>query len=110
MSSSASTRSSPARWQAAYGEELSFHPWRTLAAHEPVGSIAEARKVAYSASAELRRNVNGQPLGEPQVPRPDTHQRAAIPSPTMGELDVGLETARTTLPAFSSSSALARSA
>ncbi|WP_287262796.1 hypothetical protein [Moorena sp. SIO3A5] len=61
-----------ARGQAEYGETLSFHPWRTLKAHEPVGSIAEARKVAYQASAELRRNVNGEPIGEPQVVRPDT--------------------------------------
>ncbi|MBP0018990.1 MAG: LodA/GoxA family CTQ-dependent oxidase [Cyanobacteria bacterium SBLK] len=61
-----------ARGQAEYGETLSFHPWRTLKAHEPVGSIAEARKVVYQASAELRRNVNGEPIGEPQIPRPDT--------------------------------------
>lgn len=61
-----------ARGQAEYGETLSFHPWRTLEAHKPVGSIAEARKVVYQASAELRRNVNGEPIGEPQVVRPDT--------------------------------------
>jgi len=60
------------RGQASYGEELSFNPWRTLQVHEPVGSLAEARRVVYQASAELRRNVNGQPLGEPQIPRPDT--------------------------------------
>lgn len=61
-----------ARGQAEYGETLSFNPWRTLEDHEPVGSIAEARKVVYQASAELRRNVNGEPIGEPQVVRPDT--------------------------------------
>ena len=61
-----------ARGQAEYGETLSFNPWRTLKVHEPVGSIAEARKVVYQASAELRRNVNGEPIGEPQVVRPDT--------------------------------------
>ncbi|MDJ0674648.1 MAG: hypothetical protein QNJ36_04480, partial [Calothrix sp. MO_167.B42] len=61
-----------ARGQAEYGETLSFNPWRTLKAHKPVGSIAEARKVVYQASAELRRNVNGEPIGEPQVVRPDT--------------------------------------
>lgn len=66
-----------ARGQSHYGEELAFNPWRTLKAHTPVGSIAEARKVAYQASAELRRNVNGQPLGEPQLPRPDTVWPAA---------------------------------
>ncbi|MFC5742084.1 LodA/GoxA family CTQ-dependent oxidase [Dyella tabacisoli] len=59
-----------ARGQSAYGEALSFNPWRTLAEHEPVGTIADARKVIYQASAELRRNVNGQPDGEPHLPRP----------------------------------------
>ena len=66
-----------ARGQSNYGETLAFNPWRTLAVHEPVGSIAEARKVVYRASAELRRDVNGEPLGEPIVPRPDTVWPAA---------------------------------
>ncbi|NES90767.1 MAG: hypothetical protein F6K13_16835 [Okeania sp. SIO2B9] len=66
-----------ARGQAEYGETLSFHPWRTLEEHKPVGSIAEARKVVYQASAELRRNVNGEPIGEPQVPRPNAVWPAA---------------------------------
>ncbi len=61
-----------ARGQAAYGETLSFNPWRTLAAHQPIGSIAEARKIVYQASARLRRNVNGEPIGEPQEIRPST--------------------------------------
>ncbi|WP_347906006.1 LodA/GoxA family CTQ-dependent oxidase [Pseudomonas purpurea] len=61
-----------ARGQAAYGEELAFNPWRTLKEHEPVESLAEARKVIYQASAELRHNVNGQPRGEPEIPRPET--------------------------------------
>lgn len=61
-----------ARGQSNYGETLSFTPWRTLEAHKPVGSIADARKVVYQASAELRRNVNGEPVGEPQEVRPDT--------------------------------------
>ncbi|SQF99467.1 catalase [Paucimonas lemoignei] len=58
------------RNQAAYGEVLAFNPWRTLKAHEPVGSIAQARKVVYQASADVRRNYNGQTLGEPRTPRP----------------------------------------
>lgn len=61
-----------ARGQSNYGESLSFNPWRTLLVHEPVGSIAEARKVAYHASATLRRNVNGEPIGEPTELRPAT--------------------------------------
>lgn len=61
-----------ARGQSNYGESLSFNPWRTLLENAPVGSIADARKVVYRASAALRRNVNGQPIGEPQQIRPDT--------------------------------------
>ncbi len=61
-----------ARGQSVYGETLAFNPWRTLAELAPAGSIAEARKVVYHASANLRRNVNGQPLGEPRQVRPDT--------------------------------------
>lgn len=59
-----------ARNQAEYGETLAFNPWRTLREHEPVGSIADARKVIYQASANVRRNYNGQTLGEAQIPRP----------------------------------------
>ncbi|HEU5321712.1 MAG TPA: LodA/GoxA family CTQ-dependent oxidase, partial [Methylomirabilota bacterium] len=61
-----------ARGQAAYGETLSFDPWRTPEAHAPVGSVAEARRVVYQASAALRRHVNGEPVGEPAEPRPGT--------------------------------------
>ncbi|MGH3671122.1 MAG: LodA/GoxA family CTQ-dependent oxidase, partial [Pseudonocardiaceae bacterium] len=59
-----------ARSQAAYGENLSFTSWHALAEHAPVGSLAEARKVAYQAAAELRRDTNGIPVGEPEAPRP----------------------------------------
>ena len=52
-----------ARGQAAYGENLSFTPWQTLPEHEPVGSIAQARRAVYAASAAARRNTNGVPLG-----------------------------------------------
>jgi len=66
-----------ARGQADYGEALAFNPWRTPVAHRPVGSVAEARRVVYQASAALRRNVNGQPLGEPREVRPPTVWPAA---------------------------------
>ena len=33
--------------QAEFGSNLSFNIWRTLAAHKPLGSIAEVRKVVY---------------------------------------------------------------
>lgn len=58
------------RNQSEYGENLAFNIWRALREHEPVGSIAESRKVVYRASAESRRNVNALPLGEPETPRP----------------------------------------
>jgi hypothetical protein len=59
-----------ARGQSEYGEALAFNPWRALAEHAPTGSVAEARRVVYAASAANRRNVNGQPTGEPTDPRP----------------------------------------
>jgi len=63
------------RGQAAYGEHLAFNPWQSPPAHEPVGSIAEARRVVYAASADNRRNVNGIPIAEPPTPRPPFWQR-----------------------------------
>ncbi len=53
-----------------YGESLAYHIWRTLAAHPPVGTIAEVRKAVYQSSAQIRRHYNGQSLGEPVTPRP----------------------------------------
>src|SRR5699024_3252876 len=58
------------RGQAEYGENLAYNIWRVTADHAPQGSIAEARKVVYAASAAQRRNVNGVPVGEPTEPRP----------------------------------------
>ncbi|HEX3151565.1 MAG TPA: LodA/GoxA family CTQ-dependent oxidase [Gemmataceae bacterium] len=58
------------RNQSQYGENLAFNPWHALAEHEPIGSIAAARKVVYLASANVRRNFDGVPLGEPVTPRP----------------------------------------
>ena len=55
--------------QSAYGESLAFSPWRTLHENRPLGSIADARRIAYPASAALRRSLNGQPMQEPKDPR-----------------------------------------
>jgi hypothetical protein len=91
-----------ARGQAAYGENLAFTPWHTLPEHEPVGSLAQARRAVYAASAAARRNTNGVPVGEPASPRPaqfrpgeaypaatdDVIVRAAI-SPGIGIARVG---------------------
>jgi hypothetical protein len=55
--------------QAAYGEALAFSPWRTLYENRPLGSIADARRIAYPASAAVRRSFNGQSMQEPDKPR-----------------------------------------
>jgi catalase len=55
--------------QPEYGENLSFTPWHSLAAHAPVGSLHDARKLVYQASAQLRRTANGIPIVEPRQPR-----------------------------------------
>lgn len=55
--------------QATYGEALAFAPWRTLHENRPLGSIADARRLAYPSSAALRRSLNGQSMREPEQPR-----------------------------------------
>ncbi|UFX12247.1 LodA/GoxA family CTQ-dependent oxidase (plasmid) [Sinorhizobium meliloti] len=59
-----------ARGQPQYGENLALNIWRVTKDHEPVGSLADARRAVYAASAEQRRNVNRIPIGEPDEPRP----------------------------------------
>ena len=56
--------------QAQFGSNLAFNIWRTLPANAPLGSIAEARKVVYAASAEARHQANGQQLQEPSMINP----------------------------------------
>ena len=85
------------RGQSDYGENLSWNIWRVNQAHRPQGSVAEARLVVYAASAELRRNTNGIPNGEPAGARPDmedapcTDQRIAYAKvhPGIGVARVG---------------------
>ncbi len=55
--------------QAAYGENLSWNLWHSLAEHRPWGSLADARRVVYAASAAQRRKANGIPSTEPGEPR-----------------------------------------
>jgi hypothetical protein len=56
--------------QGSYGENLAFNPWHCLPEHAPQGSISEARKVVYAASAAQRHDANGIPDREPGQPRP----------------------------------------
>jgi len=44
---------------------LFFNVWHGLAAHQPLGSVNRARRVAYAASAEFRATHNNRPLAEP---------------------------------------------
>ncbi|WP_430402851.1 hypothetical protein [Fluviicola sp.] len=55
--------------QPEYGENLSYNPWRTTTDHQPAGSINDARRVVYKASADLRRFKNGVSDTEPIRPR-----------------------------------------
>ncbi|MFC9502189.1 LodA/GoxA family CTQ-dependent oxidase [Streptomyces sp. NPDC057002] len=86
-----------ARGQDAYGENLAYNPWHCPAEHRPVGSMAEARKVVYRASAARRRDANGIPVAEPGPARPPSAEpqgrdtrivRAAI-HPAIGVARVG---------------------
>jgi catalase len=56
--------------QSEFGNALAFNIWRTLPQHEPLGSIAQARKVVYAASAEARHQANGQQMQEPNKINP----------------------------------------
>ncbi|MEU1674599.1 LodA/GoxA family CTQ-dependent oxidase [Streptomyces roseifaciens] len=86
------------RGQATYGENLSFNPWHSLPEHRPVGSIGEARRTVYQASAARRRDANGIPVAEPGPARPPSTEplpardtrivRAAI-HPAIGVARVG---------------------
>ncbi|MGW8600401.1 LodA/GoxA family CTQ-dependent oxidase [Streptomyces sp. NPDC055893] len=86
-----------ARGQAAYGENLAFNPWHSLPEHRPAGSIAEARREVYRASAARRRDANGVPATEPGPARPasteppgrDTRIVRAAVHPAIGVARVG---------------------
>ncbi|XXY75356.1 LodA/GoxA family CTQ-dependent oxidase [Sorangium sp. So ce295] len=58
------------RSQPEYGENLSWNIWRVTEEHLPQGSIAKARRDVYAASAQVRRDANGVPTGEPDRPKP----------------------------------------
>jgi hypothetical protein len=45
---------------------LSFSPWHALAAHQPLGSINRARKMAYAPSAAFRGAPHRMPMTEPK--------------------------------------------
>jgi hypothetical protein len=51
----------------AIGQHLSFTPWHNAPDHEPVGSINEARRVAYERISHLRHELNRKRRREPQA-------------------------------------------
>jgi hypothetical protein len=46
-------------------EHLSFSPWHGLLAHQPLGNINRARRLAYRVSASFRRAQEGRAETEP---------------------------------------------
>lgn len=58
------------RGQAEYGQGLAFNIWRLPVEQTPVGSIADARKMAYAAGARVRHEANGQNLEDSSQARP----------------------------------------
>ncbi len=57
------------RANAAVCEQMSFNAWHALPAHEPVGSVNEARKHVYKRLADIRRARTQVPVSEPQPDR-----------------------------------------
>jgi len=53
--------------QMALAEHLSFTPWHTLAAHEPLGGVNRVRKAVYQAISAHRHARNGVPRREPST-------------------------------------------
>ncbi|MCR6653383.1 MAG: catalase family protein [Cellvibrionaceae bacterium] len=51
--------------QNAYGINLSFNPWHSLAAHHPLGGINRARRVVYQTLSTFRHQHNHQTQTEP---------------------------------------------
>ncbi len=49
----------------ALDRRLSFNPWHALLAHQPLGAIMRARRVAYQAMSEFRAAQNGVGIVEP---------------------------------------------
>jgi hypothetical protein len=45
-------------------DALAFNQWRVTEQHRPMGEIMDVRRI-YTASARIRRELNGQPLTEP---------------------------------------------
>jgi len=51
--------------QEEFCENLSFNPWHTLPAHEPIGGIQRVRKSVYTTMGQLRAQFGGFAFAEP---------------------------------------------
>lgn len=51
--------------QNAFGIQLSFNPWHSVSAHQPLGGINRARRVIYNTLSEFRHAHNHQQREEP---------------------------------------------
>lgn len=69
------------RGQDHYIEQLAFNPWRTLPENTAYGEIALARRISYEIAAKNRRDLNGQSVGEPALPRPSAFDDSAAGKP-----------------------------
>lgn len=76
--------------QEIYGDWLAFNIGRVPFDNQPVGSVAQARVSVYQTSANYRREMNGQPVTEPNTPGepiiknpvcPFPHHKPAKPEP-----------------------------
>jgi hypothetical protein len=52
--------------QLALAEHISYTPWHTLPAHEPLGGVNRTRLVVYRTISKLRHEMNGVPRREPR--------------------------------------------
>ncbi|MDB5127080.1 catalase family protein [Mucilaginibacter sp.] len=53
--------------QRAFGDQLSFNPWRCLPEHTPLGSVNRARKIIYQTLSQFRHNKNKLIVAEPDT-------------------------------------------
>jgi hypothetical protein len=51
--------------QQVFCENLSYTPWHSLPAHQPLGTINRIRRVVYDSISSLRHRLNGAPRHEP---------------------------------------------
>ena len=57
------TFDSPAQLQ--FAEDLSYSPWHSVAAHQPLGGVNRCRRIIYHAISEFRHQANGRKPFEP---------------------------------------------